>query len=62
MSARFSAGPRALAGGVKERDDLDAIWQEVVDDSIGPFDNLAQLREHDLRDGAARHWVSGDLL
>lgn len=47
---------------MNDRDNVQLVGFDVIDDSVRTFQNFPYLREIDFWDNAARLWKHGDLL
>ena len=55
-------GPRCLLRSVDHRDNVHLVGLDVIDDSVGAFQNFPYLWELDFRDDAAGLGEGSDLL
>jgi hypothetical protein len=62
MPSGHLCDPRCLLRSMNDGDNVQLVRFDVVDDSVGAFQNFSYLREIDFWDDAARLWERGDLL
>lgn len=55
-------GPRCLLRSVNHSDNVHLVGLDVIDDSVGAFQNFSYLWELDFRDDAAGLGEGADLL
>jgi hypothetical protein len=55
-------GPRCLLRSVNHSDNVHLVWLDVIDDSVGAFQDFPYLWEFDFRDDAAGLGEDSDLL
>ena len=55
-------GPRCLLRSVNHSDNVHLVWLDVIDDSVGAFQDFPYLWEFDLRDDVAGLGEDSDLL
>jgi hypothetical protein len=61
LSVRLN-GPRCLLRSVDHSDNVHLVGLDVINDSVGAFQNFPYLRELDFRDDAAGLGKGADLL
>ena len=62
MLSEHLCGPRCLLRSVNHSNNVYLIGFDVIDDSVGAFQNFPYLWEFDFRDDAAGLWKGADLL